>query len=580
MFRRLIILLVFYFCLGSGLIYAWDIKDYKVEIKLEKDNSFLVTEKINVDFGYESRHGIYREIPTRYNNDKGHPYNVQFTILSVQDEYLNPQEYREEDKNNFKRIIIGRGDRTISGRQTYVLTYRVKGAILFLPDHDELYWNAVGTRWDVNIKHVQVSVDLPGPVAKEDLKITTYTGGDGSRKTNARSEIVNDHLIIFQGEGYLPHEGFTIVVGIPKGIFVPPLPPAPVSYEQSAPYQGQIYFLDVKKSSNRFLSLILPIIIFIIIFYFWQRFGKDPQLNKSIVVEYKAPDNLTPAEIGTIIDFRVDPRDITSTIIDLAIRGYLKIIQKKGLFWRKEYTLSKLKIFENDVALKPFEKKILMGIFGNISRRSEVKLSDLRNEFYQDIPDIEKTIINELEQKKYLTHFRSLIVMCFSIFGFMSFFMGLSVYMCDSWFGASLILSGIIIFLFGFIMPRRTLEGVEILSKILGFKEFLQRTEKDQIQRADQQDIFERMLPYAISLGISTKWATKFEGLYTQPPVWFIGDYGNVFIYNHFIHDLDNSLSVMSSSFYSSPQTVSSGGGFSGGGGSGGGFGGGGGGSW
>lgn len=106
------------------------------------------------------------------------------------------------------------------------------------------------------------------------------------------------------------------------------------------------------------------------------------------------------------------------------------------------------------------------------------------------------------------------------------------------------------------------------------------RTEKDKIQKADQQDIFERMLPYAICLGMSTKWATKFDGLYTQPPQWFAGDYGNVFVYDHFIHDFDHSLNRMGSSFYSSPQSVNSDGGFSGGGSSSGGFGGGGGGSW
>jgi uncharacterized membrane protein len=303
-------------------------------------------------------------------------------------------------------------------------------------------------------------------------------------------------------------------------------------------------------------------------------------LNKSIVVEYKAPDDLKPAEIGTLIDHRVDGRDITSTIIDLAVRGYLKIIQEKGFLWSKGYTLVMLKTFKDDRTLKPYEKKILRSIFGSTSQLLEVKLSELENEFYKNLGGIEEKIKDELKPKKYLGNNPVITIVLYAVISAVVFFAGVLVSGFDLWLAGAFILSSLIVFLFGLVMPKRTMEGTEILSKILGFKEFLQRTEKDKIQRADQQDIFERMLPYAICLGMSAKWAKKFDGLYTQPPQWFAGNYGGIFVYDHFIHDLDNSLSRMGSSFYSSPQRVSSGGGFSGGGGSGGGFGGGGGGSW
>ena len=563
MFKRVLLLAVLYLCVACGLAHAWNIEDYKIEIKLEKDSNFVVTEEINADFGYESKHGIYRDIPTTYNDENGHPYNVQFHVLGVQDENQSSREYVEENNGNFKRIKIGSAYRTVSGRQIYIMTYRVTGAILFLSDHDELYWNAIGSKWDVNINHVHVSLYLPESIPRESLKVAIYTGARGSKTSNARSEVVSDNLITFEGEGYLPYEGFTIVVGLPKGILTPQAAPAAVIYQPMGP-----------------VSLILPVIVFVIMLNIWRRFGKDPQLSKSIVVEYKAPDDLKPAEIGTLIDSSVDQRDITSTIIDLAIRGYLKIVQQKGLFWSKEYKLVMLKVFEDDVVLKSYEKQILRSIFGGTSEVSEVKLSDLQNKFYKNLGDIGEKIKDELKPKKYLGSNSAAAVIFYTVLGGTLFFMGLFASVYDSWLMTSLLSSGMIIFLFGLVMPKRTVEGAEILAKVSGFKEFLQRTEKDKIQRADQQDIFERMLPYAICLGMSTKWAAKFDGLYTQPPQWFAGDYGGVFVYDHFIHDLDNSLSSMGSSFYSSPQSVDSGGGFSGGGSGGGGFGGGGGGSW
>jgi uncharacterized membrane protein len=264
MYKRLSLLAVLYLGVACGLAHAWSIENYKVEIKLEKDSRFVVTEEINADFGYESRHGIYRDIPTTYNDEKGHPYNVQFNVLSVQDENQRSREYVEENNGNFKRIRIGSAYRTVSGRQVYVIVYRVSGAILFLPDHDELYWNAIGSQWNVNINHVAVSLYLPESISRESLRIATYTGGRGSRTSNAKSEIVHDSLITFEGENYLPYEGFTIVVGLPKGIFIPPPIPARGAYQQPVTHRNQSYHPFEEKPPLGHLSLILPVIVFIV----------------------------------------------------------------------------------------------------------------------------------------------------------------------------------------------------------------------------------------------------------------------------------------------------------------------------
>ncbi len=579
MFQRQLILSAIFLCAMFSPAYAWEIADYRVEIRLEKDSHFLVTEKIDADFGYESKHGIYRDIPIDFKNENGHSYNVRFTDFTIQDENGRAWDYTEEDNGYVHRLRIGSAYRTVSGRQTYIISYRVTGAILFLPEQDQLFWNAVGNQWDVNIKQVRVSLFLPVPVAKESLKIATYTGRRGSRTSNARSEAVNDQLIEFAGDNYLPYEGFTVVVGVPKGILTPP---AVSDFDQSSVANEDHSYnpYDVKPPIGPW-SLLIPVVSFFVMYNLWRHFGKDPHLNKSIVVEYQAPDNLKPAEVGTLIDYKLDQRDISATIIDLAIRGYLKIVQQDKNFVGKDYSFILLKAFEADALIKPYERIILRSIFGGKPVSSEVKLYELENRFYEKVDVIEGRIKDELRPKKYLENHPTAIVIFYTAIAGVVFFLGVFSSAYDSWLMGSLLLSSLIILLFGVIMPKRTVEGTEILSKILGFKEFLLRTEKDKIQRADQQNVFERMLPYAICLGMSTKWATKFDGLYTQSPQWFAGNYTGVFIFDHFVHDLNRSLDHMGSSFYSSPQTVSSGGGFSVGGGfSGGGFGGGGGGSW
>jgi uncharacterized membrane protein len=143
----------------------------------------------------------------------------------------------------------------------------------------------------------------------------------------------------------------------------------------------------------------------------------------------------------------------------------------------------------------------------------------------------------------------------------------------------AVVLSGLAVILFAPLMPVKTLKGVKALGRIKGFEEFLLRAEKDRLERMNDKNLFEKYLPYAIALDVSDRWAKAFEGIYQEPPRWYVSPGGvDTFRPSAFHHSLDSALSTMSSAMHSSPR--SSGSGFSGGGSSGGGGGGGGGGSW
>ncbi|HWH64090.1 MAG TPA: hypothetical protein VNS50_12485, partial [Ginsengibacter sp.] len=153
------------------------------------------------------------------------------------------------------------------------------------------------------------------------------------------------------------------------------------------------------------------------------------------------------------------------------------------------------------------------------------------------------------------------------------------------WLGIGLMASGIIIFVFGLFMTKKTKKGTALFQKLLGFKEFITSVEKDRLQEFLKQDqnYFDKVLPYAIVFDIADTWKDKLAGLDIPPPTWYSGAYaGNNFNTLLFMNSLDRSMNAMTNTFYSAPQgSGSSGGSFSGGGGfSGGGFGGGGGSSW
>jgi len=147
-------------------------------------------------------------------------------------------------------------------------------------------------------------------------------------------------------------------------------------------------------------------------------------------------------------------------------------------------------------------------------------------------------------------------------------------------------LSGAIVIAFSFIMPRLTVKGVEMLYQILGLKEFIKRAEKDRLERLSKEDptAFDRVLPYAMVMGVADEWAEAFQDLYREPPTWYES---SAWPATHFytallVADLGEGLRTMGATFSSSPARTSAASGRSGFGGgfSGGGFGGGGGGSW
>jgi uncharacterized membrane protein len=148
------------------------------------------------------------------------------------------------------------------------------------------------------------------------------------------------------------------------------------------------------------------------------------------------------------------------------------------------------------------------------------------------------------------------------------------------------LLTGIPVLAFAKFMPIKTRMGASIYMDILGFQEFMNRAEKDRLERMGDINLFSKFLPYAIALDVTDNWAKAFEGIYQDPPDWYVSPVGfRTFSPYVFTHSLNSVMSNLSSAMFSAPRGSGGsggggGGGFGGGGSSGGGFGGGGGGSW
>jgi uncharacterized membrane protein YgcG len=332
----------------------------------------------------------------------------------------------------------------------------------------------------------------------------------------------------------------------------------------------------------------IPLLVFGIMYRRWSQQGKDPRL-RPIAVAYEPPERLTPAEVGTLADESPDTRDITATVVDLAVRGYLRITERKaeqlfGLWSSADYAFRRVKPPQEWTALLAHEQLLLKALF-NAGADEEVTLSSLENRFYTFLPGIQDAIFEALQQRKYYAQRPDRVKQGYLIGGLvlgilLSFALGA---LANRWGMAPLgfigagVASGLIVAGFGRIMPARTLQGTRALEGLLGFEEFLTRVEADRFERIIKTpEMFERFLPYAMALGVEKNWARAFDAIVTSAPAWYQGTDPTHFDTRAFSRRMGDMAARTGTAMTSAPRS-SGGSGFSRSGSSGGGFGGGGG---
>jgi hypothetical protein len=542
------------------------IERFEARVEVSTDGSMLVEETIVPRFT-GTWNGIFRTIPVQYRTPQGLNYTLRLDVESVTGEdgrELRVESSRERHYRKLKIWVPGAADAT----RTIRLRYRVANALRFFEQHDELYWNVTGDEWEVPIESASARVRLPTGVTG--MRATAFRGPYGSTDQAAVS-LDRDEIRVEPTDRLEFREGLTVVVGWDPGIVH-----RPGALERAA---GLVY-------SN--LPLALPAVVFVGMLWLWRERGRDPRLAP-ITTQYEPPAGMSPAELGTLVDGRPDMRDITSTVVDLAVRGHLHIEETHderffGLFTDKDFVFT-LTTPPPGASRKPHEEDLIRAMFEGAS---SVKLSDLKNRFYKHLPTLRGDLYEMLERQGLYVRRPDRVRRFYFIGGVVAggLVMLASGTLMSAWgmqpgagFAAG-ILTTLIVVAFGWVMPARTIGGTRELEKVLGFQEFLSRVESDRLNRlVKSPDLFERFLPYAMALGVEDRWARAFEGLSTEAPRWYSGPGGAHGFHPTTFTNRLGAMSTQAAAVMASAPRSSGGSGFSGGG-SGGGFGGGGGGGF
>ena len=553
----------------------WTIARFDCRYTVDADGSVLIEEEIHPSFE-GTYNGIERYIPIEYPGPHGTDYKLLVKVDSVTDESGQKIKFEKSTRNertsdgavhSFLALKIYAGG--TDTERTVRISYRTSNAVRYFPDHDEFYWNTTGNDWKVPIEEASAFVALPSAAAGQ-LRAQAFTGIFGSRTEDATVRIDGSYVSFESAHPLSPRSGLTIDVWIPKGVLAQP----------SWFTRNVVWFL----AGNP--GILLPFWSFVVMLAIWWWKGRDPDPGLSVAPMYEPPKGLTPAEAGLLLDDTIESRDITSTLIDLAVKGYLQIVEvdDKGLFFsHNDYKLRLMKPRQQWEGLAAHEREVLNNIFPEVTAQ-ETSLSSLKNRFYIALPSIRREILDALATKQfYATDPESakglvLVGLLVIVLPFLWLEMTGNIHLLNS--VPVLVVGGLlstaIVLFFGRIMAAPSVRGARTRVACLGFKEFMSRVDGDRIRRMPP-DTFEKFLPYAMAFGVEQHWAKAFEGIIKDPPSWYVGSAyatpGWVWSPMMFTSDVNSFSASAYESLSAAPQASSSGSGF----GSGGGFGGGGG---
>ena len=544
------------------------ILSFHSDVRVFTDGMIEVTETIQVRAeGNQIRRGIYRDIPVEYRDRLGNKYEISIEPLSVLRNDM-PESFHTVRSRRDIRTYFGRSNYLIEpGLHTYRYRYRANRMLGFFEQHDELYWNVTGNRWAFPIDNVSATVTLEFDAPRDAILVEGYTGRSGSRAQDYSGHVDEAGVVHFSGNKPLPAaHGLTIVVGWPKGMVVEPT---------------QVQRIGWLLSDNR--NLLVAIIGFILTLAYyvpvWRKYGKDPE-EGVIVTRYKPPPNFSPASLRYIRQMYYDDKTMTAAIVSLAVKGYLQIKKKGGT-----HSIIKKGSGSIRAALAAGEREIYIALFED---DDVVTLKQFNHELLGAARSAHKQSLKDDYKRNYFRTNGGLNIPAIIIV-LVSTVLSLQV---GSGPTALVIVTIILMFLtmvfFAIIMKRPTLRGRQLLDAMLGFKDFLEVAEKDELNLRNPPDktpeLFEEYLPFALALDVDQQWSERFASLLASirepngnsySPSWYDGRW-NALKLSKTTSSLASGLNSAISSSVTPPGSSSGGGGggFSGGGGGGGGGGG------
>ncbi|MCR4604504.1 MAG: DUF2207 domain-containing protein [Eubacterium sp.] len=338
------------------------------------------------------------------------------------------------------------------------------------------------------------------------------------------------------------------------------------------------------------LALVLCCVFLFIALIIWIFFGRDDEIIE--VKEFYPPDDLNCVDLAYIYKGAVERKDIVPLLLGLAQKGYLSLEQhdQKG----RQYAIRLLKPYDgNDAA----ESMFMHGLaeYGSFIGKNELTAS-----FYRTLDAIIIATRKKLKDKVFykstlilrnITWLFAIIPYFVGLFPTLKSYYGSSLFalilpvgtfltvsvvtiafaskslsffkkiifiiagpaalaVLLKFFGTALTASGIIWWIvywscavanvfqtiFLLIIDKRKEYGIEMLGRVMGYKQYLEEATPAQLDKNVREDpeYFYKNLSYVYEFGVSRKWFKKFDEISMKIPDWYMRYRNGAYSYKNF----------------------------------------------
>jgi hypothetical protein len=501
---------------------SWD-----VDLTINKDSTIDVVETLTQEFDGDFT-GSFRDIYYGDNILSFSDFMVSeggtaYTVGSVYKGVENPPglfsvtDYRYANDS----VEVLYSFRASNETKSFVIKYTAEGGFYYYDKTDRVEWKAISEVREKPIDKVTVTAHMP-----EDVKFKKDYIGLRTDGKNQSMKQVNARTVKFSATDLGPNTEFLVGLEFPKGV---------VTVNQALlAKQQQIAARKVRERWAMIAvlgaSVMLVVGVFLIMLLVWWKWGRDAELPPASDYLTEPPGTVPPAVVSELIFESTDTKDINATLVDLAGRGYLK-------FWKKPGD-TLFQWLEDKGDMRPFEQQLIGDLF---SGQPTAELSSWKNKFFRKIPILKKQISQEAVKMGFYKTPPSKVRSRFTAIGLIVPLVGGLIscclmgpisdeYFADSaeWFGnmlvfsfpAALAICGVIILVFGYLMPRKTQEGAEAHARWWAFRNYLANIQKYG-KTGNAQEIFEKYMPYAIAFGLEKVFTDAFTVQEVIPPFWY-----------------------------------------------------------
>ncbi|MEU4193515.1 DUF2207 domain-containing protein [Kribbella sp. NPDC026611] len=519
---------------------------YSAEATLTKDGKLQVKETVDLTAGGST---FSRTLATRVRSDAERDRTYDLTDVSATVNGQPAQGFDNAKTDDGRKLTLN-----VSGQSKIVYSYTVDNVVADSTEGREVSWPVV-QGFGVSLPKVNLTVNVPFATW-----VTCFAGRTGSSMPCTSSQLAESAALQIEQNGVPAAGRVTFLVGLSDQATVKPNAQFATRWTL-----GHAFTVD---SSTVGLAVIVFGLGLLGAVGLWFFRGRDagkvgeaaperPVLEGTDGPQFAAPDGIRPGQVGTVVDETADVVDITATLLDLAVRNYLTIVElpRESHFGKLDWELRRM--HQGGPELLPYEKALLDALFADgdsvvvsaLGPSLRPRLNLVREQLYSDV--VAQGWFNsrpDAVRNRWTT--AGVVLLAAGVV----LTVVLAIVSKYGLVGFAVMGAGLALALVGQAAPARTARGAAVLGRVAGLQHYLANETSANLPESHRLEFASRCLPYAAVLGLTEKWALEIAatdddddpdagiGWYSGPENWHLSDIGESL--SNFVTSFGGSLTT------------------------------------